>query len=95
MLGHWRHLADADSVAAYRWVAVRHEISYHAPGFLRDALVAAVWIERVRRESAFYRTDIRRGTSTLASIQSRWCCLDAAELRPARLPDAVVARFFT
>ncbi|MDF2386785.1 acyl-CoA thioesterase [Nostoc ellipsosporum NOK] len=93
VVDHWERLAPPEAVAAHRWVAVRHDITYRKPAFLADALVATVVLESVRRESAFYDTVIRRGTETLAEIKSRWCCLDAATLQPARLPASTVACF--
>ncbi|WP_213981847.1 thioesterase family protein [Sphingomonas sp. dw_22] len=91
---HWQHLAPAEAVAAHCWVAVRHEITYRKPAFLGDALRAEVVLERVKRESAFYETIIRRGGETLTEVRSRWCCLDVETLKPARLPDSTIACFF-
>ncbi|MBQ1498880.1 MAG: acyl-CoA thioesterase [Sphingomonas sp.] len=93
VVDHWERLAPPEAVAAHRWVAVRHDITYRKPAFLADALIATVVLECVRRESAFYGTVIRRGTETLAEVKSRWCCLDAATLQPARLAASTVACF--
>jgi acyl-CoA thioester hydrolase len=94
VLSHWHALAPADAIAMFRWVAVKHEITYRKPALLGDSLVATVVLERVQRESAFYDTSIRRGPELVAEARSRWCCVDAATLRPARLPQEVVAAFF-
>jgi acyl-CoA thioester hydrolase len=94
VLSHWHALAPAAAVAAHRWIAIKHEITYRKPAFLSDALVATAVLERVQRESAFYETIIRRGAEILAEVKSRWCCLDAGTLRPSRLPADVVAYFF-
>ena len=93
VLSHWHAFADADAIAAFRWVAVRHEITYRKPAFLDDGLVASVLLERVRRESAYYETVIRRGDECVAEARSRWCCIEADTKRPARLPDTVIAGF--
>lgn len=95
VLGHWRALAPLDAVAAYRWVAIKHEIIYRRPAFLGDVLAAAVVLERVRRESAYYETLIHRGSELIAEARSRWCCMDATTLRPARLPQEIVTRFLS
>lgn len=95
VVGHWRELAPPDAVKTYAWVAVKHEITYRKPAFLNDPLVAIVRLERARRESAFYETVIARGSEILAEAKSRWCCLDAETLRPARLPEDVIERFLS
>jgi len=92
-ISHWRTLAPPAALATYAWVAVKHEITYRKPAYLPDDLVAVVQLERVQRESAFYETIICRGNETLVEAKSRWCCLDAETMRPARLPDDVVDTF--
>lgn len=91
---HWHRVATPEAVAAYRWIAVRHAITYRRPAFLADRLVAGIRLEAVRRESAFYETVIRRGEAVIAHVESRWCCIDAASGRPVRVPDEVRACFF-
>jgi len=93
VLHHWNRWASPEAVAAYVWVALKHEITYRQPAFLEDELVAVVTLEQVRRESAFYDTVIRRGEEVLAQVKSRWCCLDARTLRPTRLTKDIIDRF--
>lgn len=93
VVGYWRKTAPAESVAAHLWVALKHEISYRRPTFLNDVVVADVVAEQVKGARAFFSTIIRRGEDVLAEVKSCWCCLDAATGRPARLAQAVVARF--
>jgi acyl-CoA thioester hydrolase len=94
VLSHWHRVAPAHAVAAYVWIAVKHEITYRKPAYLGDSILASALLERVQRESAFYETIITRGENILAEVKSRWCCLDAASLCPARLDNATVAHFF-
>lgn len=94
VLSHWRRFAPADAVDSHRWIALKHEITYRKAAFLEDHLVATVQLERVLGASAFYDTVIRRGEEIVTEIKSRWCCLDAATLQPARLPEAVIECFF-
>jgi acyl-CoA thioester hydrolase len=93
-VAHWQRTAPPSAVTEFQWVAIRHDITYRRPAFLGDAIVARVTLESVRRESAFYVTRIQRGDEILAEISSRWCCMDTATMRPARLPDEVVSCFF-
>ena len=93
VIGHWQSVAPAASVAAHRWIAIRHEITYRRPAFLDDTVVAMVRLDRVKRESAFYETAFMRGDDRLVDVTSRWCCVDAVTHRPVRVDDAVVALF--
>jgi len=88
-----RTVAPAEAVAAHQWVALKHEISYRRPAFLDDIVVADVIAERVNGARAFFTTVIKRGEDVVAEVQSIWCCLDAASLRPARLAKDIVSRF--
>ncbi|WP_374588980.1 acyl-CoA thioesterase [Novosphingobium sp.] len=94
VIDHWRSLAPADAVAAYLWVALKHEITYRRPTFLGDEVIAKVLLEKVQGARAFYETVILRGEEVLVEVKSSWCCIDAETLRPARLAREVVARFF-
>jgi acyl-CoA thioester hydrolase len=94
VISHWRRFAPPDAIAAHLWIALKHEITYRRPAFLNDEVIATVQLEQVRRESAFYETIISRGEQVLAVVKSRWCCLDAKTMRPARLASDIVARFF-
>ncbi|GLK45894.1 thioesterase [Novosphingobium resinovorum] len=94
VIEHWQRVASPAAVATYLWIALKHEITYRKPAFLRDRLTANVVLEQVRRESAFYETTIRRGSEVIAEVKSRWCCIDAVSRRPVRVTAAVMACFF-
>ncbi|HVJ03496.1 MAG TPA: thioesterase family protein [Sphingomonas sp.] len=94
VISHWRKLAPPDAVSSHLWVALKHEITYRRPAFLDDDVVATLLLEKVHGARAFYETVIRRGGEVLAEVKSSWCCLDAQTLRPARLAQNVVDRFF-
>ena len=81
------------AIARHLWVALKHEISYRRPTFLDDIVVADVIAERVEGARALFTTVIKRGEEVLAEVQSTWCCLDAASLRPSRLARDIAARF--
>jgi len=91
---HWQALAPVEAAAKHLWVALKHEITYRRPGFLDDDIVATVLLERVQGARAFYETVIRRGSDVLAEVKSSWCCVDAETLRPARIAQHVIDRFF-
>lgn len=94
VVSHWQALAPVEAVAEHLWVALKHEITYRKPAFLDDEVVATVLLEKVQGVSAFYETIIRRGDVVLAEVKSRWCCVDATTLRPARIAEHIVEHFF-
>lgn len=93
VVAHWHRFATPAAVDAHVWIALKHEITYRKPAFLHDPVVATVTLEQVRRESAFYDTIVSRGKDVLATVKSRWCCLDATTLRPKRVADDIIRRF--
>ena len=94
VISHWQRLAPPDAVAAHRWVALKHEITYRKPIFVDDDVIAMVLLEKVQGARAFYETVIKRGEEVLAEVKSSWCCLDSETLRPARLAQSVIDHFF-
>ena len=93
VVGYWETVAPAEAGASHRWVALKHEISYRRPAFLDDIVVADVIADQVTGARAFFTTIIKRGEEVVAEVQSIWCCLDSASLRPARLAKDIVSRF--
>ncbi|RED16251.1 acyl-CoA thioesterase [Parasphingopyxis lamellibrachiae] len=93
VLAHWQKIAPPQAVAAHLWVALKHEITYRKPAFLDDNVIASVVVEKVQGASAFYDTVIKRGEEVLAEVKSRWCCIDAETLRPARIAEEIAALF--
>ncbi|MEO9131562.1 MAG: thioesterase family protein [Sphingomonas sp.] len=94
VINHWQRFAPADAVASHLWVALKHEITYRKPTFLDDEVIATVLLEKVQGARAFYETIIRRGEDVLAEVKSSWCYIDAETLRPARIAQSVIERFF-
>lgn len=94
VLAHWRKLAPAEEVTSRAWVAIKHEITYRKPAFLEDDVIARTVLEKIQGASAFYSTVIERGGEVLAEVKSRWCCIDAETLRPARIGEEVTRFFF-
>ena len=94
VINHWQRFAPADAVSSHLWVALKHEITYRRPTFLEDEVIATVLLEKVQGARAFYETIIKRGEDVLAEVKSSWCYLDAETLRPARIAQNVIERFF-
>ena len=92
---YWEKVAPPEAVTGHLWIALSHEIKYRRPTFLEDLVVADVIAEGVAGARAMFTTVIKRGEEVVAEVQSTWCCLDSATLRPARLARHIVARFVT
>ena len=93
VIRYWEKVAPSDAVTKHLWVALKPEISYRRPTFLDDIVVADVVADQVQGAKAFFTTVIKRGEVVLVEVNSIWCCLDSASLRPARLAKDIVSRF--
>lgn len=93
VISYWQKVAPSEAVARHLWVALKHEITYRAPAFLEDTILADVVATGVQGSRAFFTTLIQRGDTILAEVQSSWCCLDTATRRPARIAKDLAARF--
>ncbi|WP_374387073.1 acyl-CoA thioesterase [Sandaracinobacter sp.] len=93
VISYWQTVAPAEAVAKHLWVALKHEITYRAPAFLDDAVLADVVATGVQGSRAFFTTMIQRGDTILAEVRSSWCCIDVATRRPARIARDLAARF--
>lgn len=93
VIAYWQKVAPAEAVVSHLWVALKHEISYRRPAFLKDDLIAEVVADGMQGARAFFSTIVKRGEDVLAEVRSCWCCLDAATQRPARLARDIVSRF--
>ncbi|MDX3929275.1 MAG: thioesterase family protein [Shinella sp.] len=93
IVAYWRHIAPAEAIAKYLWVALKHEIIYRLPIFLNDEIHSLVTATSVRGSRASFTTLIKRGDELAAEIRSSWCSIDAETRRPIRLPDDIVRRF--
>lgn len=94
VLSHWQKVAPPEAVAAHLWVALKHEITYRRPAFLKDDVVARTVLEKIAGARAFYNTVIERGGEVLAEVQSMWCCVDSKTLRPARINREIAQTHF-
>lgn len=93
VISYWQKVAPAEAVAQHLWVALKHEITYRAPAFKDDTVLAEVIATGVQGSRAFFTTLIQRGDTILAEVKSSWCCLDTATRRPARIARDLAMRF--
>jgi acyl-CoA thioester hydrolase len=93
VISYWQKVAPAEAVAQHLWVALKHEITYRAPAFKDDMVLAEVIATGVQGSRAFFTTMIQRGDTILAEVKSSWCCIDTVTRRPARIARDLAARF--
>lgn len=92
VVAHWRSAATPDEIAAFQWVALRHEIDYRGAAFEGDVLDVSTRLVEVRRARAWYETRITRDGVTLVEARSCWGCIDVATDRLTAVPPETAAR---
>ncbi len=97
-IAHWDSLTTGQHRAKYAWVAIRHEIDYHAGAVLGDALIARTWTGTARgmrfpRHTEIIRVDESGNRKRMATAVTQWCPLERSTGRPTRLPTEIAAFF--
>ena len=92
---HWNARFDETTRAKWSWVALRHEIDYLraiAPG--ATGVVARTWVGDPQgpRFNRYVRIEDGEGRLCAQGV-SEWCLVDAATLRPARIPAEMLGPF--
>ena len=92
---HWNARFDETTRAKWSWVALRHEIDYLraiAPG--ATGVVARTWVGDPQgpRFNRYVRIEDSQGRLCAQGV-SEWCLVDAATLRPARIPTEMLGPF--
>ena len=90
---HWSARVSETERKPWSWVALRHEIDYRRALKLGDGVEVCTWVGDVEG-ARFARFVLIEGPSGPAA-QSRtdWCLVDAATMKPARVPPALVQPF--
>ncbi|HEY4529712.1 MAG TPA: tol-pal system-associated acyl-CoA thioesterase [Luteimonas sp.] len=69
------------------------QLDFHRPARLDDALDVTVALARVRRASAEFAQEVRRGDEVLVTARVRVAALDARGFRPRAIPDEMYGLF--
>lgn len=69
------------------------QLDFHRPARLDDALEVTVALARVRRASAEFAQEVRRGDEVLVAARVRVAALDAGGFRPRAIPDEMYGLF--
>ena len=92
---HWNARFDADTRGRWSWVGTRHEIDYFRP-LMPDAqgVKAVTWVGDPQgpRFTRYVRIEDGEGRLCAQGV-SEWCLVDAATLRPARIPTEMLGAF--
>lgn len=77
------------------WVVRSHEIKYHIPAMLGDAIVVRTWIADFKKVTSRRRYDILRATdeSLLATAETNWAFIGFEHRVPRRIPAELIAAF--
>jgi len=92
---HWIARFDEATRAKWAWLALRHEIDY-LRAIAPDAtgVVARTWVGDPQgpRFNRYVRIEDGEGRLCAQGV-SEWCLVDAATLRPARIPAEMLGPF--
>ncbi|KQS57704.1 thioesterase [Brevundimonas sp. Leaf363] len=92
---HWNARFDEATRARWSWVALRHEIDYLRP-LPPDAqgVVARTWVGDPQgpRFARYVRIEDGEGRLAAQGV-SEWCLVDAATMRPHRIPADILPAF--
>ena len=92
---HWNARFDAQTRARWSWVALRHEIDYlRGIGPDETGVVASTWVGDPHgpRFNRYVRIEDGQGRLCAQGV-SEWCLVDAATLRPQRIPATMLPTF--
>jgi acyl-CoA thioester hydrolase len=89
---HWNARFSEDERAKWSWVGLRHEVDYRRPLKLGDTVRARTWVGDAEGPR-FPRFVLIEGPDGLcAQGKTEWCLVDAASMKPHRIPPAMVER---
>ncbi len=92
---HWQLLADRQTQREVVWVVRNHDISYLQAAFLGDTLELTTFVEDVKGPLSIRVVEFknRETRKLLVRARTQWCLLDAATLKPKRIPESISVLF--
>ena len=82
---HWSILSNPELDKKFFWVAVRHEIDYVQPAFLKDQITVYTWIGKTEGVRSVRHVHIYRNDRLLAKAQTTWCLMDMKTKKITRI----------
>jgi acyl-CoA thioester hydrolase len=98
-VAHWQSLAPADALAAWAWVALRHEIDYRRALLPGETGHGRTWVSDTTqgpRFDRFIRIDADDGAQGLvmcAQVKTTWVLIEQATGKPKRVPPWMLDLF--
>ena len=87
---HWEKLSDASINKQYVWVALRHEIDYLKPAYLKDVITVKTWVGETFGVKSVRYVEMYNKDQLLAKTKTIWVMLDAQTKRPKRIQEDVL-----
>ncbi|MDO1558191.1 thioesterase family protein [Brevundimonas sp. 2R-24] len=91
---HWLARFDEATRANWSWVALRHEVDYFRPLLPGARARARTWVGTPQgpRFDRMVRIEDDQGRLCAQGV-STWCLVDAASMRPHRIPAEMLTAF--
>lgn len=91
---HWNARFSEDDRDRWSWVALRHEIDYLRSLQPDSTAIARTWVGDPKgpRFSRYVRIEDGDGRLCAQGV-SEWCLVEAATLRPRRIPETMLVTF--
>ena len=94
-VAHWQSLAPPEALAAWAWIALRHEIDYRRALLPGETAFGRTWVcdtAEGPRFDRFIRIDAVDG-AMCAQVKTTWVLIEQASGRPRRVPPWMVEMF--
>tara|TARA_R110001606_G_scaffold216634_1_gene364539 strand:+ start:3778 stop:4176 length:399 start_codon:yes stop_codon:yes gene_type:complete len=95
VVSYWSRRAPEQAQSELLWVALKHEINYRLPLYVKDDAEAFVTAAGSRGSRATFTTEFKRGNDLIAEARSVWCCVNAETRRPRRIDPEIADVFLT
>ena len=80
-----------------QWIVRRHEIDYHDNANVDEEIVEETWVESMRGARSVRLSRFSRASdgARLVTATTQWAFVDAATLRPKRIPSELLGVYST
>ncbi len=80
-----------------QWIVRRHEVDYHDNARVDEEIVEETWVESMRGARSVRLSRFSRASSgtQLVTATTQWAFVDAATLRPKRIPAELLGAYRT
>ena len=91
---HWQMKAPAELQKELIWVVLSHHIEYKKAAFLGEEVILTTHVARNSGVTSTRIVEIsHQDRGLLVRSETAWCLLNAATLKPMRIPEAVMELF--